>query len=126
MAYDKSGLVKLARINRKNLTPAELKLWHALRQSNIGGKFRRQEPIGQYIVDFVSYEYKIIIECDGVQHGTGAARHYDKERTEYLESLGFRVIRFWNGDIMRKLDSCLELIYMVKSDMSVCSLRVDE
>ena len=74
---------------------AEYKLWSFLRARQINGaKFRRQATIGNYIVDFVSYEAKLIIELDGGQHAD--QQEYDDQRTGWLESQGFRVLRFWN------------------------------
>ena len=84
-----------ARALRKELTPAERKLWSVLRGNQLNGvSFRRQHAIGNYIVDFVSIKHKLIIELDGSHHLEQA--EYDEERTGYLESQGYRVIRFWN------------------------------
>ena len=98
----------LARTLRKNQTPQEAKMWKILRNFQIQGlKFRRQYPIGNYIIDFVCKEIKLIIEIDGGQHNEPNNIEYDKTRTEFLESKGYKVIRFWNCDI----DSNIEGVY---------------
>ena len=98
-----------ARTLRKRFTDAELKLWRHLRGRQIGGeKFRRQHPLGRYVVDFVCLEKKLVVEVDGGQH---AASEYDKERTIWLESEGFRVIQFWNNEVLGDIGIVLEVIY---------------
>ncbi|MGB7293984.1 MAG: DUF559 domain-containing protein [Candidatus Aminicenantales bacterium] len=98
----------LARILRKRSTGAENFLWKQIRAKRLNRmKFRRQEPIGKYIVDFVCREKKIIIELDGGQHSE--QREKDQERDEWLRSEGFRVLRFWNNDILRKIEDILEI-----------------
>jgi len=98
-----------ARTLRRKFTDAELKLWKHLRGRQIGGeKFRRQQPLGRYVVDFVCLEKKLIVEVDGGQH---AAPEYDKERTLWLESEGFRVIRFWNNEVLKDQEGVLDAIY---------------
>ena len=79
------------------------------RQLN-GVKFRRQQPIGRYIVDFISFERKLIIEIDGGQHNDSEIIERDKERTSYLENEGFHVVRFWNIDVMRNIEGVLTKI----------------
>ena len=94
-----------ARSLRKNMTPQELKLWNILRNHQFYGlEFRRQYPIGNYIVDFVCKSKKLIIEIDGGQHNTPDAILYDKQRTDFLVSKGYRVIRFWNNEVDENLD----------------------
>ena len=98
-----------ARILRKNMTKQERILWTFLRKKNINNlKFRRQYPIGNYIVDFICNEKKLIIEIDGGQHNENKNIIYDQERTKYLESKGYKVIRFWNNDI----DKTIEEVYL--------------
>ncbi len=83
---------------RKELTPAEKKLWAYLRGDKLNGvSFRRQHAIGNFIPDFVSIKKKLIIELDGSQHLEQA--EYDVERSRYFESLGYKVIRFWNNQV---------------------------
>lgn len=101
---------RTARTLRKAPTDAELKIWQSLRKRQLKGyKFRRQHPIERYIVDFICIEQDLIIEIDGGQHETQQAA-YDAERTHILELKGFRVLRFWNNDVMKNLDAVLETI----------------
>ena len=95
---------------RKELTPAEKKLWACIRGDKLNGiNFRRQHAIGNYIVDFISIKKKLIIELDGSQHLQQDA--YDAERTEFLKSKGYKVLRFWNHDVMNNIDSVLSVIW---------------
>ena len=94
---------------RHNLTDAETKLWGALRSHQLQDvHFRRQYVIGSYIVDFCAPERKLVIEVDGGQHLD--AQEYDAGRTVFLRSQGFRVLRFWNDEVLRDLDAVLEVI----------------
>ncbi len=99
-----------ARAMRKAPTDAEKKLWwhlrHRLSVSNT--HFRRQVRIGRYIVDFASHRAKLVIEIDGGQHGEQASA--DAERTKFLESEGYRVVRFWNNEVLTNIDGVLEAI----------------
>lgn len=97
-----------ARKLRKELTPAERKLWAYLRGDNLGVNFRRQHAIGNYITDFCSPKAKIIIELDGSQHLEQA--EYDNERTQYLESQGYQVIRFWNNEVLNNIEGVILVI----------------
>jgi very-short-patch-repair endonuclease len=90
---------------RKELTPAERKLWSRIRNDQLGVNFRRQHGIGNYIPDFVCIEKKLIIELDGSQHLE--QEEYDTERTKYLESQGYKVIRFWNNDVMNNIEGVI-------------------
>ena len=103
---------QLARKLRQNATRQEHKLWKELRNSQFSNfKFRRQYPIGHYIVDFVCIEKLLIIEIDGGQHNEDACIFYDCERTKYLNSRGFKVIRFWNSDVDKNLEGvCIEIL----------------
>ncbi|MCY4530290.1 MAG: endonuclease domain-containing protein [Chloroflexi bacterium] len=99
-----------ARALRKNATEAELILWHHIRRRQLSGhRFRRQHPIGPYIVDFYCYEKQLIVEVDGGQHST--QREYDEQRTLWLKQNGFRVLRFWNHDVMNRCEVVLEAIH---------------
>lgn len=101
---------KNAKELRKNLTPAEEKLWVQLRGHRTGDvHFRRQHAIGNYIVDFCAPSQKLVIELDGSQHLE--QQEYDAERTEFLKSKGYRVLRFWNNDVMNNLDKVLTVIW---------------
>ena len=94
---------------RKELTPAEQKLWVYLRGKKLHGvSFRRQHALGPYIVDFCSIKAKLIIELDGSQHLE--QKEYDLERTTYLKSQGYKVIRFWNNDVMNDINSVMRAI----------------
>ncbi len=100
-----------ARELRQNSTVAENKLWSFLRGRQLGGfKFNRQEPIGSYFVDFACRKGKLVIEIDGPSHDEPDARKYDVRRTEFLESQGYRVLRFTNEFIMGDVSFALEAI----------------
>ena len=97
---------------RKLLTPAEGKLWSRIRNNQLGVNFRRQHAIGNYIPDFsqrdavlCSPKAKLVIELDGRQHLE--QEEYDKERTKYLESQGYKVIRFWNNDVLNNFEGVM-------------------
>lgn len=95
----------IARKLRKNSTKEECILWNILRNRQFMNlKFKRQFPIGKYIVDFMCEEKKIVIEIDGGQHNEPFNIEYDKERTEFIESKGYKVIRFWNNEISDNLE----------------------
>lgn len=107
----KKPLVGLARILRCEQTDAEKNLWAALRNGQPAKvKFRRQQPIGKYIVDFVSYDKKLIIELDGSQHSQNAVKKADAERTKWLESQGFQVMRFSDIDVLQNLEGVYTMI----------------
>ena len=97
--------VTLARNLRRKQTDAERKMWRVLRGRQFeNSKFRRQEPIGQYIVDFVSLERQLIIEIDGGKHNQQPEIKKDEIRTKWLEKKGFKVIRFWNNDVLLNIE----------------------
>ncbi len=95
---------------RKKSTPAEKKLWSRIRNDQLGVTFRRQHAVGKYIPDFSSPKAKLIIELDGSQHLESDASQYDEARTKYLESQGYKVIRFWNNDVIRDIESVIRAI----------------
>ena len=98
-----------AKVLRKNFTDTERVLWKHLRAKKMEGyKFRRQEPVGSYIVDFVCHEKRIVIEVDGGQHAT--EREKDKERDEWLKGQGYKVLRFWNNKVLANIEGVLEVI----------------
>ena len=76
----------------------------------MGVKFRRQHPVGPYFADFACVEQGLIIELDGGQHGTEEGREYDAERTAYMSVAGFKVLRFWNNEVMTNLPGVLQVI----------------
>lgn len=99
---------------RKAQTPAERKLWSRIRNDQLGVTFRRQHAVGNFIPDFVCIEKKLILELDGSQHLEQV--EYDENRTKYLESLGYKVIRFWNNDVMKNMDGViLSIMYSLES-----------
>ena len=104
----KPNLVNRGKELRHNETQAEQIVWSWLRGNKLSGvKFRRQQPVGQYIVDFVSFNKKLIIEIDGGQHSLEGNKENDGARTAWLESQGFRVLRFWNNDVSSNLDGVI-------------------
>jgi very-short-patch-repair endonuclease len=103
---------------RANPTDAEQHLWYRLRRKQIGNaRFRRQFPIGHFIVDFVCLPARLIVEVDGGHHDVQAAA--DDERTAWLEAEGFDVIRFWNNDVLGNTDGVVERI------LEAVNLRLD-
>jgi very-short-patch-repair endonuclease len=107
-----SLLQQRARQLRKEMTEAERKLWNRLRRQQLGGlRFRRQVPFDKYIVDFACFEVKIIIELDGSQHAIQVA--YDEQRTKFLQSFGYKVLRFWNNEILGDIENVLQTIWDV-------------
>ncbi len=109
--------VATARLLRRNSTDVEKRLWYRVRDKQIEGfRFRRQRPIGKYIVDFVCLEVKLIVELDGGQHADAAGA--DAMRTQFLESLGFCVLRFWNNEVIENLGGVLERILEVLNQLA--------
>ena len=101
---------QFARKLRHQQTDAESKLWFSLRNRNIANcKFRRQHPIGSYITDFCCVEKRLVVEVDGSQHSDD---HRDKIRTSYLNKKGFKVIRFWDHDVLKRTESVLNQILL--------------
>ena len=98
-----------ARSLRKSSTNAERLIWFRLRNNRLGVKFRRQVPIDNYIVDFVCFEKRLVIEIDGSQHFDNEA--YDSVRTQRLNALGFNVIRFWNNEVLEDLSLVMDVIF---------------
>ena len=98
-----------ARTLRRDGTDAEKKLWRALKESNLP-RFRRQHPIGRFIADFACPEHRLVIEVDGGQHADNAA---DGIRTKQMEELGWRVLRFWNNEVLANTDGVITAIGLV-------------
>jgi very-short-patch-repair endonuclease len=99
----------LSRSLRNRPTDAELLLWSRLRYKQIEGlKFRRQQPIDNYIVDFICLENRVIIEVDGGQHDADNIK--DRERDNYIREKGFTILRFWNNDVLKNTDDVLAVI----------------
>jgi very-short-patch-repair endonuclease len=90
------------------MTDAEHRLWYLLRAHRFSGaKFKRQAPVGNYIVDFVCFDRRLVIEADGGQHADSLD---DRRRDDWLASQGFRVLRFWNNDVLKNTQGVLEVI----------------
>src|SRR5450432_3280954 len=105
----KERLLPFAKAMRRQPTDAEATLWKHLRAGRLlSFKFKRQQPIGSYIVDFVCFEQALVVEVDGGQHVERMAA--DVERSRWLEGEGFRVLRFWNDEVLQRGDDVLELI----------------
>jgi very-short-patch-repair endonuclease len=105
--YTGKTLTKAQRL-RREMTDAERNLWSVLRNRQLSGaKFRRQQPIGPFIADFVCQELRLVIEADGGQHADNIR---DKRRTAFLEGKGYRVLRFWNNEILGNLDGVAQVI----------------
>ena len=103
------SIVATARKLRRSSTDVERKLWHRIRDKQIEGfRFRRQRPIGKFIVDFICLDARLIVELDGGQHAEVVA--YDERRKAFLESLGYRVLRFWNSDVLENMEGVLERV----------------
>jgi very-short-patch-repair endonuclease len=103
------NLRELARSLRKNQTEAEGYLWQYLRDRRlVGYKFRRQYPIGNYILDFYCPQKKLAIELDGGQHGTNHGLAYDQHRTAILEKHGIKVIRYWDNEVFQNTNNVLD------------------
>ncbi|MBQ6997442.1 MAG: endonuclease domain-containing protein [Oscillospiraceae bacterium] len=105
-------ILRLSQTLRKNMTKEERHLWYDFLKT-YPVQFKRQYPIGGYIVDFYCYQAKLVVELDGSQHYDPEAIAYDKQRTAYLQSQGFSVIRFTNRDIAERFRSVCEAIDIV-------------
>ena len=102
--------IRIARRLRADQTDAETVLWNRIRSRQIDGhKFVRQQPIIGYICDFVCVEAQVVIELDGSQHLDQAS--YDANRDRFLRSQGYRVLRFWNGNVLSRSESVMETIF---------------
>ncbi|MBR1753671.1 endonuclease domain-containing protein [bacterium] len=116
------NITEKSRQLRKNMTTQEKKLWNIIRNRQFFGfRFRRQFPIGNYIVDFICREKNIIIELDGGQHNENINIVYDNKRTEFLVSEGFKVVRFWNNEIDENIDGVYERL---KEVFGVCDYNM--
>ena len=110
LPYNKN-LKQPSRQLRKDMTDAERRLWAKIRMKQLKGyQFYRQKPIGDYIVDFFCPRAKLVIEVDGSQHSSDEMTEYDRIRDEYMKSLGLRVLRFTNTDILTHIDGVVESI----------------
>jgi very-short-patch-repair endonuclease len=106
---------EFARHLRRNMTDAEQFAWKRIRGRQIAGfRFRRQAPIGPYIADFVCYEAKLVFELDGGQHAERV--EHDAERTRWFEGEGFRVVRFWNHEVLTDWDTVEQELWRLLTD----------
>jgi very-short-patch-repair endonuclease len=109
--------IENARRLRQASTDAERRLWYFLRNRQLDGcRFRRQAPLGHYVADFVCVERRLVIELDGGQHFETAMA--DLERTRHLARAGYRVLRFWNDQVLRETNSVLESILLALREPS--------
>ena len=107
---------KLQRTLRNNMSDAEQVLWHLLRGRQISGlEFRRQHPLGDTLLDFVCLDNRLVIEVDGGQHGQQAG--YDGNRTQELHAAGFRVLRFWNNEVLKEIESVKQKIGLAVQEL---------
>jgi very-short-patch-repair endonuclease len=107
-------IVNAARTQRRAATPAEEKLWQALRNHRLSGlKFRRQHPYERFVLDAFCVEHQLVIEVDGGIHADPAQAVHDRERTEFLQARGIRVLRFSNADVEQNLIEVLRQIVAV-------------
>jgi very-short-patch-repair endonuclease len=105
-------LLENARRMRSFAPDAEKRLWRMLRNRRLAGfKFRRQVPMGNYIVDFYCHDAKLAVEADGGQHSEPQNKSLDEKRTAYLGSLGIRVVRFWDNDVLKETDAVLRQVF---------------
>jgi very-short-patch-repair endonuclease len=103
---------RFAKAMRQSMTTAEFRLWQRLRKPGIEGcRFRRQAPVGPFIVDFLCPQKRLIVELDGDQHGFPVAEEADAKRTEWLRQNGYVVIRFWNNEVMNNIEGVCEAIW---------------
>jgi very-short-patch-repair endonuclease len=111
-----------AREMRHPQTPAEATLWRVLRNRYTGFKFRRQHPIEKFIIDFYCAQAKLLIEVDGESHLEPDQAEYDQARTEYLEELGYKLIRFTNNDVRYNIDAVTAKILQIV-DLRIAELK---
>ncbi|MDK2980175.1 MAG: hypothetical protein PWQ55_522 [Chloroflexota bacterium] len=115
-AHSQPHTARFAHDLRANPTPAEIRLWSVLRKrQRAGARFRRQHPIGPFVVDFCAPRIKLVIEVDGGQHVDLHA--YDQRRTAYLTAHGYRVLRFWNNQVMDDLNGVVIAIENVIDEL---------
>ena len=113
-AYDRKPTIRSPEL-RNNSTPAERKLWQHIRNRQLSGvRFNRQVPIGPFICDFAARTAKLIVELDGGQHADRTVE--DDRRTRFLETRGYRVLRFWNNDVLENVEGVLVMIQAALTD----------
>ena len=103
---------QIAKALRQRMTDAVRVLWRHLRNRELGGwKFKRQYPVGPFIVDFICVEKNVVIEVDGGQHAEN--EELDTQRSAYLNKMGYRVLRFWNNQVLQETEAVLEVIFAI-------------
>jgi very-short-patch-repair endonuclease len=108
--YNKKPFKLARRILRKQMTPAEVRLWTRLRYKQVGYRFLRQYSVGKFILDFYCPDIHLAIEVDGGGHNDKITKAYDQERTRFLNSINIQVIRFWNDEVLKHTDDVIEVI----------------
>jgi very-short-patch-repair endonuclease len=110
--------VERARELRRDMNEAEKRIWYRVRANRLGGhRFRRQYPMGQYIVDFVCLRSRLVVEIDGETHGDDRAERNDARRAAWIEARGFRVMRLWNDYVLNHTDEAVESILDVLTEL---------
>lgn len=118
-------LLEFAKTMRHSATDAENLIWQVLRAKRFMNlKLRRQHVIKPYIVDFYCHEIRLVIELDGSQHGKEDALEYDTERTQFLETLGMKVVRYWNYDVLSRTEVVLQDLWRIGSELKNASLTL--
>ncbi len=108
-----SALKKKARVLRNEMTPAEKIFWHAVKAKRFNAyKFRRQYPVGPYLVDFMCFKSKLFVEIDGGHH---CESKRDEARTKFINAQGFEVLRFWNNEVLENIDGVLRALSLTLS-----------
>ncbi|MDO8877631.1 MAG: endonuclease domain-containing protein [Pseudolabrys sp.] len=109
--------VAKARSLRRDVTTPERKLWRHLKRLQIGpSHFRRQAAIGPCFADFACHQKRIAIEIDGETHTSASAQHRDEVRSRYLTSSGYRILRFWNDEVMTNIEGAMEVIHQTVAE----------
>lgn len=111
--HNKIQLKDKRKFLRNNLTPAEATLWKSLQQKKLGGKFRRQHSVGNYILDFYCPSERLAVELDGEDHFSDAGFEYDQKRMAYLKELNIKIVRFENKEVFEDLPAVLENIRLM-------------
>jgi very-short-patch-repair endonuclease len=110
------GTVRARQLRRRQ-TDAEKRLWFSLRDRRLGGhKFRRQHPVGAFVVDFYCETARLVVEVDGGGHAEAGQSAYDRQRTRTLQGLGLRVLRFWNDEVLVHTEAVLDAILSALED----------
>jgi len=115
--FNRKATKKYRRKLRNFMTTPEKKFWDSVRKDRLGVRFRRQYGIGGYIADFYCPELKLVIEIDGSGHFTSEGKAYDEERTGFMNSIGIRVVRYNNSDVMYNISGVLDNLLLVIEEM---------